>query len=55
MSLPNLILGGDLKLTLEASEVWGTMSRLDPLANFFLNLFIEDELIDILPFPLVPT
>ena len=35
LSLPNLILAGDLNLTLNASEIWGSRAQLDPLGSFF--------------------
>ena len=35
LSLPNLVLAGDLNLTLNASEIWGHRAHLDPLGSFF--------------------
>ena len=39
LSLPNLILAGDLNITLNGSEVWGTKTLPDPLGPFFTKLF----------------
>ena len=47
LNSPNLILGGDLNLTLRASETWGTKAAIDPLSSHF-NLFFESlGLVDI--------
>jgi len=50
----NLILVGDLNLTLASNEVWCFSIRSDPLANFFLDLFIKSNLVDIPPVPFRP-
>ena len=39
LSLPNLILVGDLNLTLNAYEVWGSKAHIDPLGPFFMQIF----------------
>ena len=44
----NLILEGDLNLTMPHIKVWGNRSRLDPLANFFSRIFQEANLIDVM-------
>ena len=49
LNSPHLILGGDLNLTMNASEIWGTMAILDPLASFFKHLFYSVGLIDVAP------
>ena len=51
----NVILGGDLNLTLEVGEVWGENARKDALAPFFLNLFEKEKLVDMAPLKLEPT
>ena len=38
LNSPNLILRGDLNITLRASETWGTKAAIDPLSSHF-NLF----------------
>ena len=55
LSLPNLILVGDLNLTLNASEIWGTRAQLDPLGPFFSRLFSEHHLVDVAPPSAGPT
>ena len=49
LSLPNLILAGDLNLTLNASEIWGSRAQLDPLGSFFTKLFSDHHLVDATP------
>ena len=48
-SLPNLILAGDLNLTLNASKIWGCKALLGPLGPFFTQLFIDFNLVDVAP------
>ena len=55
LSLPNLILAGDLNLTLNASEVWGCKALLDPLGPFFTQLFADFNLVDVAPPCVGPT
>ena len=49
LSLPNLVLAGDLNLTLNGSEVWGAKAHIDPLGPFFSQLFSSYQLVDIAP------
>ena len=49
LSLPNLILAGDLNLTLNASEIWGNKVHIDPLGPFFTQLFSNYNLVDVAP------
>ena len=49
LSLPNLILAGDLNFTLNASKIWGTRAQLDPLGPFFSKLFSDHHLVDVAP------
>jgi len=51
----SLIVGGDLNLTLSTREVWGVISRLDPLADYFFGLFDAVGLVDVIPKQLGPT
>ena len=47
LSLPNLILAGDLNLTLNASEIWGSKAHPEPLGSFFSKLFSDHHLVDV--------
>ena len=49
LSLPNLILAGDLNFTLNASEIWGSKAHLDPLGPFFSKLISDHHLVDVAP------
>ena len=51
----NIILGGDLNLTLSEKENWGTLARQDGLSSLFARLFESKELVDIRPLKLTPT
>jgi len=51
----SLILGGDLNLTISSREVWGVNARLDPLADFFNDLFDAAGLVDVSPRQMRPT
>jgi len=42
----NIIIGGNLNLTLSLAEVWGSV-KLDPLASYFSFLFQDANLIDV--------
>jgi len=55
LSIPNLILGGDLNITLSADEHWGGLSLPGPSEAFYRDLFLSNNLIDILPTRLIPT
>ena len=55
LSLPNLILAGDLNLTLNASEIWGTKAQLDPSGRFFSEPFSDHQLVDVAPSCAGPT
>ena len=50
-----MILGGDLNLTLNASESWGTKAVLDPLASHFRLLFESVDLVNVAPPDASPT
>ena len=47
LARPNLILGGDLNLTLGPTEIWAGTTLEDTLSSFFKELFIRYNLIDI--------
>ena len=49
LSAPNLILGGDLNLTMNAVETWGNRAILDPLASHFKHFFDSARILDIAP------
>jgi len=55
LSLPNLILGGDLNLTLSSDEHWDSSSLSASGINPFRDLFNAFNLIDIVPVKLAPT
>ena len=55
LSQPNMVLAGDLNLTLNWSEVWGKKAHPDPLAPFFSHLFSSHQLVDIAPASIGPT
>ena len=49
LSLPSLILAGDINFTLNTGEIWGNFSRLDPLTPFFTQLLSDHHLVDLAP------
>jgi len=55
LHLDNLIVGGDLNLTLGQSELWGGKSLEDSLSGYFKQLFIRTNLVDISLANLAPT
>ena len=55
LNSPNLILGGDLNLTLRASETWGKKAVIDPLSSHFNLFFYSMGLVDIASINTEPT
>ena len=51
---PNLILGGDLNLTMNVFDIWGKRAVLDPLLSHFKLLFDSVGLTDISHLALAP-
>ena len=51
----NVILGGDMNLTLSEKENWGSLAHHDGLGSFFVALFESKELVDLQPLKLTPT
>lgn len=51
----NVILGGDLNLTLGVAEIWGPKVILDPLSYFFKHHLAQLDCFDIGPIKLIPT
>jgi hypothetical protein len=51
----NLIVAGDLNLTLGAGEIWGATTHLDPLSAYFTEFFDKVGLVDVLPDAVMPT
>ena len=45
----NVIIGGDLNLTLSEKENWGSLACHDGLCSFFAALFESKELVDLQP------
>jgi hypothetical protein len=55
LSYKNMIIAGDLNITISSDEVWGGSSQAGSLDGFFKDLFQSKNLIDIQPTKLVPT
>ena len=55
MGQSNVILGGDLNLTLTIGEVCGENKIHDALSSFFLDFFEQRKLVDAIPLKLEPT
>jgi hypothetical protein len=55
LSIPNLVIGGDMKFILSSNEHWGGSFVLSPTEEFYRDLFISKKLIDVKPPKLVPT
>jgi hypothetical protein len=55
LSLRNLVIAGDLNLTVSSGEVWGGSKCSGPLSNFFISLFNDHNLVDAHPDKLAPT
>lgn len=50
----NIILGGILNLTVSSTKIWGS-HHVDPLVEYFNQLFKESSLTDICLVPISPT
>jgi hypothetical protein len=48
-------LGGDLNITLSSDEHWGSASLTGSGSNLYRDLFNSFNLVDVLPFKLIPT
>ena len=55
LNLGNLILAGDLNLTLHSFENWETMFPSNLLEDYFVDIFNKNQLIDIAPSKITPT
>jgi len=55
LSIDNLILAGDLNITLLSDEVWGSTNFSGSMADHYKKLFQSKNLVDIRPDKLVPT
>jgi hypothetical protein len=55
LAIKDLIIAGDLNLTLSSKEIWGDKAKTDPLATFFTSLFTKNALVDLEPAELLPT
>ena len=49
LNIPNLVLEGDLNLTLNSLEIWGKKASPNPLTQHFLSLFDSVGLVDLAP------
>ena len=47
LNFSNLVLGGDLNVSLGLSEFWGPNAQVDPLIDFFLNKIWLERFIDV--------
>ena len=52
---PSLIVVGDLNLTLLDNELWGLKVKIDPPASYFLDIFEQVRLVDVVPSAMNPT
>jgi hypothetical protein len=57
LSLKSLVIVGDLNLTLSSGESWGGagVTNASFNSNFYNNLFLSHNLLDVRPDKLVPT
>ena len=55
LSVENLVIVGDLNMTLHSFENWGTIHSYDPMAEYFIDIFKKYQLVDIVPFKITPT
>jgi endonuclease/exonuclease/phosphatase family metal-dependent hydrolase len=47
LATKNLVIAGDLNLTTGADDIWGLAAHLDRQANFFMDLFKDNLLVDV--------
>jgi len=52
---PSHIFCGGLDFTLATSEFWGNCAKVDDLSEFFNQMFLDHELVDIVHLKLSPT
>ena len=50
-----MFITGDLNMALHSFKNWGTVIPSDPLEEYFLDLFKEYQLVDIVPPKITPT
>jgi hypothetical protein len=55
LSLRNLVIAGDLNITLSSDEIWGGSAASGHLSGFFNTLFHAHKLIDVKPDKIFPT
>ena len=55
LSLRNLIIMGDFNSTLNLNEIWGDRARVDGIAGYLHDFFIDYYMVDICPSPIIPT
>jgi len=47
LAVDDLIMAGDLNLTINSEEIWGEIAQVDSLASFFKELFSKNKLVDV--------
>ena len=55
LEFQNLILRGDLNLTMSSNEVWGKNARAHSLAPYFRHMFEQKGPVDVAPIKISPT
>ena len=55
ISIPNLVMAGDLNFILSSDEHWGGSFLRSPTEEFYKDLFNSKKLIDLKPPKIVPT
>jgi len=55
LCLKNIVIAGDLNVTMSVGKIWGGSASSRQLAAYFISLFQDHKLIDLQPDKLVPT
>ena len=55
LKIGSLIIVGDYNATMSRDEIWGCRAKRDPLAERLIDIFDNNNLVDIRPSPLAPT
>ena len=51
----NLIIAGDLNFTLTDANIWGAKTQMDPMDDFFMQMLLKKNLVDVAPAKIGPT